>query len=384
MSNKNKTHRCDFCGIEEKGVSLIRGLDDALICEFCVEKANEIINSQKISSPSEAQRPKLTPAAIKKHLDRSVVGQNRAKRLLAIAVYNHHKRISLEGYANIQKSNVMLIGPSGSGKTYMVQTLAKLLNLPLAIADASSLTKAGYIGDDVEGILSRLVMESKGDIKLAEKGIIFIDEIDKIAAVSNTDGKRDINGSGIQHEMLKIIEGSKVAINPEGTKKNSGSREVMIDTTNILFIVGGAFGGILDQKNGKSMGIGSSIGKHVDTNITHEDVIKYGFIPEFMGRIPVIAKLLPLTREDMRKILCDTQNNLLSQYKDLLKIDGVDVTFSDDFIDMVVDAAMKHPSGARSLRSIMEHSLENLLFDGPDLEEKDVVLTSNDFRESHE
>lgn len=370
--------KCNFCGNKEPGIIHVKGIQDVHICELCVDEAVSMLES-KTSQLDTQEKPHLTPSIIKTYLDQSVVGQDKAKRLLSIAVYNHYKRINNKSKTIIQKSNILLIGPSGSGKTYLVQNIAKLLKLPLAIADASSITKAGYIGDDSQGILSRLLMEAKGDIPLAERGIIFLDEFDKLARAGSSDGKRDISGD-VQWELLKMIEGDKVFINPEGSKKGGGAKEVMIDTSSILFIFGGAFSNMEEQKYSKSIGIGT-LDPEKDAKISHNDIIKYGFIPEIIGRIPVLAQLNSLTKEDMRHILCDTKNNLIDQYSQLLKIDGINLKFSDEFIDKAVDSAIKNVTGARSLRGVMEHSLEDIMFDAPDMVERDLIVTGEDFKE---
>ena len=370
--------KCDFCGTREDESVLIRGLDGVIICSLCVDEATDILKNKRIKDEATSPKPTLTPSIIKNTLDKTVVGQDQAKRLLSIAIYNHHKRINNKTGVEIQKSNVLLVGPSGSGKTHLVKQIAKIAKLPLVIVDASSITKAGFIGDDTEGMLSRLYMESRGDMALAETGIVFIDEGDKLARSDTQDGRKDINGLGVQHELLKIMEGSIVAINPDGTKKNSGSKEVMMDTHNILFIIGGAFDGIINQKNTKTMGIGSK-NDNLNTKITHADIIKYGFIPEFVGRIPVIASLSSLSLMDVRKILSEIDGNLVNQYTELLKIDGVDLKFDIKFLDAVAEIAIAHPTGARALRSIMEHSLENIMFIGPD-NEKEVLVGADDLK----
>ena len=378
MGKSSETlNTCDFCGIDDGDLTLVRGLGNIMICELCVEESHLMIQQQNTKKlKNEEYRPKLTPSIIKKHLDKTVVGQERAKRLLSIAVHSHYKRVFTKTKVEIQKSNVLLIGPSGSGKTMLAKQMSKILNLPLVIVDASGLTKAGYIGEDIQGIISKLLMEAKGDIKLAERGIVFVDEFDKLAGVP-TDGKRDISGE-VQWELLKLIEGDKVFVNPEGSKKNAGSKEVVVDTTNILFIFGGAFSGMASQKAIKSMGISGNIDNPQDYgHVDHYDIIKYGFVPEIVGRIPVIAQLNPLTHSDMKSILCSVKNSILDEYKELLKMDGIEASFDDAFIDQVVSTAMTHPTGARSLRSILENSLEDVLFNAPDMEEKSVSITKD-------
>lgn len=356
----------------------------AHICETCIDECGEIVKEQRDKKELKSTKPSLTPALIKKHLDQSVVGQDAAKRLISIAVYSHYKRINKydTGGVDIQKSNIIMLGPTGSGKTHMVKQLAKLLKVPVAISDATSITQAGYVGDDVESILSRLVMAANGNIELAQKGIVYIDEIDKIAKVASDRG-RDVSGEGVQQGLLKILEGSEIFINPEGAKKNSMSKEVVFKTDDVLFICGGAFGGIAEGRKKRTLGIGQKDPEEQDPHapVESKDLVKFGLIPEFVGRLPVIAQLNPLSAEDLVMILRDTKNSLSEQYKALLKIDGVKITFTDEFLMKVAEKAQKEGTGARGLRTIMEKNMEDILFRGPELKDKEIEIKAEDFRE---
>lgn len=373
---------CSFCGADAGDSLLVRGQDLSHICESCIDECTEIVKEQRNKKEMKSSRPSLTPAIIKKHLDQHVVGQDEAKRLISIAVYSHYKRINKydTGGVEIQKSNILMLGPTGSGKTHMVKQLARLLKVPVAISDATSITQAGYVGDDVESILSRLVMAANGNIELAQKGIVYVDEIDKIAKVVSDRG-RDVSGEGVQQGLLKILEGSEVFINPEGGKKNSTTREVSFKTDDVLFICGGAFGGISETRSKKKLGIGATEEEDPHAPVESKDLVKFGLIPEFVGRLPVIAQLKPLSVEDLVRILTETKNNLADQYKALLKIDGVNVDFSKDFLQKVAEKAQKEGTGARGLRTIMEKNMEDILFSGPDLKNKDVKITEKDFKE---
>lgn len=373
---------CSFCGADAGDALLVRGQEMAHICETCIDECGEIVKEQRDKKELKSARPSLTPASIKKHLDQHVVGQDGAKRLISIAIYSHYKRINKydTGGIDIQKSNIIMLGPTGSGKTHMVKQLAKLLKVPVAISDATSITQAGYVGDDVESILSRLVMAANGNVELAQKGIVYIDEIDKIAKVVSDRG-RDVSGEGVQQGLLKILEGSEVFVNPEGAKKNSTSKEVVFKTDDVLFICGGAFGGIVEDRKKRTLGIASKEEEDPYSPMESKDLVRFGLIPEFVGRLPVIAQLNPLSAEDLVRILKDTKNCLADQYKALLKIDGVNLTFSDEFLTKVAEKAQKEGTGARGLRTIMEKSMEDLLFSGPDLKGKDIELKAEDFKE---
>lgn len=375
--------KCSFCGSNYKDVlKLIRGGDQIYICDTCVYDCLEIVEEikQSIKDPADKAKKvakvKLTPSQIVKHLNDYVIGQEHAKKLIAVAVYNHLKRINSKSAIEIGKSNIMLVGPTGSGKTYIAQTIAKLLDVPFAIADATSLTEAGYVGDDVDSILARLVQAADGDIKRAEKGVLFVDETDKIA--SRESRGRDVSGEGVQQALLKIIEGSIVSFSPSGKKSAQGPLE-MIDTSNILFICGGAFSSLTDTSNNpvkRSLGLHSKDDEMKRKRLRHKDLIKFGMIPEFVGRLPVLAQLDPLSTEDMVKILTEPKDSLVKQYQALLRIDGVELEFEPAFLEAVAVRANSEGTGARGLRVIMEDALTQVMFDAPDMKEEKVQVTT--------
>jgi ATP-dependent Clp protease ATP-binding subunit ClpX len=370
---------CSFCGITEEESLLIEGVK-ACICKDCaslsVEAFAEMEDVQLLQNHTF-----LKPHEIKAELDKYIIGQEEAKKILSVAVYNHYKRIHSKSKVEIQKSNVLLIGPTGSGKTYLMQTLSKILNVPLAIVDATSLTEAGYVGEDVESILEKLLQKADGDIKKAERGIVYIDEIDKIAS-KTTEGRkdtRDISGQGVQEALLKMIEGSEVAIDIGNSHWKK--QKVIINTKNILFVCGGAFVGIQDiakkrlDPNKKSIGFtvpsDSDVQKNqTDYEITHEDVIEFGFIPEFVGRLPVIAVLNPLTKKELADILVKPKNSIIKQYQALFRMDGVRLKFHQNAIDFIVEEAMKKKIGARGLKSVIEKRMYDIMFELP--KQKDI------------
>lgn len=367
--------RCGFCGAGSKEVEkLIKG--DALnvyICDSCIYDALDVIED---FVPETIRRPgteKPTPKQIKTHLDKYVIGQEEAKVILSVAVYNHYKRIGKDTEVDIRKSNVILVGPTGSGKTHIIETIAKFLQVPFATADATSMTEAGYVGDDVDSILVRLVQSCDGDIRRAERGIVYIDEVDKIAA---REGKgRDVSGEGVQQGLLKLVEGSVVQINPQG-KKNANAPLEMIDTKDILFIVGGAFSGITDRANERpALGLIEKPSLDVRKEVNHKELVRYGMIPEFVGRFPVLAQLDPLTEHDLIRILTEPKDALTKQYAELLALDDVKITFSTEFLAKVAEKAKKEGTGARGLRAIMEAALTRVMFEAPDSETKELCVT---------
>lgn len=379
--DQDQDYTCSFCGTSLPGVRhLVKGRElakgiEAYICDDCVEHCQTVIEEQKSTkSRKSLSKDKLTPEKIVKYLDQYVIGQYNAKKTLAIAIYNHYKRIGKKVDVELQKSNVLLMGPTGSGKTYLVKHLAKLLDVPFVQADATGLTETGYVGDDVDMILSNLVMNADGDIYKAERGIVYIDEIDKIASTQGT--TRDVTGEGVQQALLKMIEGSVISINPNGGKKNPNAQLQDIDTTNILFICGGAFGGLTDTQNDnkKSLGFIPSNEKDKKKEIKPKDVIKYGMIPEFVGRLPVIVQLDLLKPEDLIRILKEPKNSLVKQYEALFLLDGVDIEFSDEFLKIVSEKAFKEGTGARGLRSIMEKALEDHMFTSPTKKIKKIKI----------
>jgi len=384
--------KCSFCGsVETEDNPLLAAPDNkAFICKNCVLQAYEIImGSQKAKKVTSEEVKLLTPKEIKKHLDEYVIGQERAKKIVSVAVYNHYKRILFGDTSDveIQKSNILMIGPTGSGKTQIARTLAKLLDVPFAIADATSLTEAGYVGEDVENVLLRLIQAADGDVKRAEKGILFIDEIDKIARKSeNPSITRDVSGEGVQQALLKIIEGSVVNVPPGGGRKHPHQQFIQIDTSNILFICGGAFDGLEDiikrRLEGASVGF---LGKpkekltkdDIFSFVEPEDLVKYGLIPELVGRLPVIATLKELSKEDLIRVLTEPKDALIKQYKALFAMDGVELEFEKEALEAIAEKAIKRGTGARGLRAILEEAMVDIMFELPEYKGYKVIITKD-------
>ncbi|WP_245749016.1 ATP-dependent Clp protease ATP-binding subunit ClpX [Draconibacterium orientale] len=391
MSNKEKMDKCSFCGREKKEVNLLIAGIDGHICDRCAEQAHSIIQEEvKTSSSFDLDDIKLLkPKEIKDFLDQYVIGQDRAKRVLSVSVYNHYKRLTQkvdDDETEIEKSNIIMVGETGTGKTLLARTIAKMLHVPFTIVDATVLTEAGYVGEDIESLLTRLLQAADYNVEAAERGIVFVDEIDKIARKSdNPSITRDVSGEGVQQGLLKLLEGSIVNVPPQGGRKHPEQKLIPVDTKNILFVCGGAFDGI-ERKIANRLNtkvIGYSAAKDADRierenllqYVSPQDLKSFGLIPEIIGRLPVLTYLNPLDKETLRNILTEPKNSVIKQYTKLFKLDDIELKFDEEALEYIVDKAIEFKLGARGLRSICENIMNDAMFDAPSEEISELHIT---------